>query len=330
MDKHNGKYILTHSLLTTFKLCHRKHYLSQVKRLTLKVTPTPWVTGKALHRGVELFYRRRSLDEMVEGSYKVFNKAVTQAKGFLTPEQVQTLDVQKAMVEGMLIGYSKIYRSDLKKFQVLDEPEKQFYIPIRHPETKEEHPHFVYGGVIDLPFRKKKEQFCWIKETKTAAQVDKEYMSRVALDTQITGYMLGALSLFKMPVKGVLYDIVKKCMLRQKQGESFPSYCRRVTDDYISRPDFYYIREEIRRAKADIDAFKSDLWMAAEDLHHIMQKELYHRNAPAACMMYHMPCQFIPICILGNADITPVLRFYRQKSKGSEELRPANDSDDDY
>ncbi len=53
---------------------------------------------------------------------------------------------------------------------------------------------------------------------------------------------------------------------QQKQGESFPSYCRRVIEDYIKRPEHYYLRDEVRRDKADLFAFKADLWQVAVSL----------------------------------------------------------------
>lgn len=330
MDKYNGKYILSHSLLTEFKTCRRKHYWNTIQRLTPKATASPWLIGGAVAKGHEIFYNGGTEDQVVQAALDVFTKELKRRGNELDPAQLQDIEKQKAMVEGMLVGYVRLYKGDLKKWNILEGPEQQFFIPIINPDTGKEHPKFVYGGRIDLPIQPKNEKGAWVMETKTAAAIGPAYYDAVSLDAQITGYILGAKALFHMPVKGVLYNMILKARIRQKKTESFPAFTNRMVDEYVKSvkedPEKYYMREEFFRDKTEILEFKRDLWQVACDMAQAMKYERYYRNT-SQCSSFYGKCRYIPLC--SAADPSLVMKFFRKKSKASEEL-DETEEDVDY
>jgi hypothetical protein len=306
-----------------------RHYWSNVEGVEPRVTPTPWITGGALHEGLEQFYRGKNVDRMNQSALNYFRKRLNGTEEFLTPEQLEDIEKQKAMVLGMLRSYPRIYSSDLKKWQILEGPEQEFYIPIIHPETKKEHPRFVYGGRIDLPIRPKNSKNAWVVEHKTASQLDESYYDRVSMDNQMTGYMLGMRSLFKIPVEGVIYNIILKTKIRQKKDESLPQFYARLGKEYEqSEPEKYYRREEFYRSKAEIEKFYRDLWHVAADLEEATKHSRWYGDE-TQCSSFFGKCRFIPLCSLlaKGESLAPIMKFFRKKEQTSEELSGSADID---
>ncbi len=131
----------------------------------------------------------------------------------------------------------------------------------------------VEGPLTDLRLRgridgvfKTKTGDLWLLETKTKSRVDEAgLMEQLNLDFQNLFYINAAEIIFKQPIKGVLYNVIRKPQLRQKNGEDLSSFARRMEEDVVKRPEFYFIRYEISYTRRAVKEFKEELTCMLEE-----------------------------------------------------------------
>ena len=133
----------------------------------------------------------------------------------------------------------------------------------------------------------------WIVEYKTASQIGSQYISRLAVDGQITLYMYAAKRLGYNPV-GVIYRVIRKPQLRKKAGESSLNYTQRLVADYKDRPDFYFVEERLYRTERDLFDFETDLWNQVSEYSR-QRKYGIHIPHTCNCTMFGT-CEYFPIC----------------------------------
>lgn len=100
----------------------------------------------------------------------------------------------------------------------------------------------------------------WILETKTASRIDEETLSDALLfNFQNLFYIVAKQIQLGKPVKGVLYNIIRKPSLRQKKNEPIGEFMQRIAEDVAARPDWYFVRFEIVYTRKRIKQFKDEL-----------------------------------------------------------------------
>lgn len=302
------KLTISHSLTRDWKACRRKFFFNYLARLTPKKISIPYFIGSAFHRGMESFYAGKDPDQFIPDLVEDMD---TKAKGavFLTPEDEEKLMLQSAIVTGMLRGYVNTYAKDLKRWKI-QKVEHEFAVPIVPGKIE-------YVGQIDLLV--KFDGAIWIVEHKTAGRLDKNYIDRLALDTQITGYAIGAKYSLQEPVAGVVYNVAKKPQIRQKKDESKPEFSQRIEDDYMARPEFYFYRETLLRDTGAVAEYKAEISELAADIQdklNIIKKEgpetalpHFYRNTDHCTA--RGPCPYLAICTKGWDEDTARLYAVR-------------------
>jgi hypothetical protein len=289
------KLFISHSLTRDWKACRRKFFWNYLARLTPRKISIPYFVGSHFHMGMEHFYAGEDPDKFIPGIITSMEEKAKKAV-FLSPEEEEKLMLQSAIVTGMLRGYTKTYAKDLKKWKVVGRPEKDFVIPIAGDTG------LAYVGQIDLIVRF--EGKLWIVEHKTAGRLDKNYIDRLALDTQITGYSIGAKFSLKEPVAGVVYNVAKKPQIRQKKDETKPEFAQRIEDDYMARPEFYFYRETLFRDAGAATEYKAEVSEMAADMQDNLAAVKKLGAAKALPRFYRNtdhctargPCPYLDIC----------------------------------
>lgn len=170
-------------------------------------------------------------------------KETRETKDLYDQDEFDGLQADVAMLEGMLRGYAEHYPDDRREFRNA-KVETRFTINMGD---------FDYSGSIDVAMPGR------IMEHKTASNIHEHYIERLALDTQVRGYIAGAKYALGLKPREVLYNVTRKTKLRRKSNETPEAYCERITDDYMSRPDFYFWREPLRFSSSDIDAWEHEV-----------------------------------------------------------------------
>lgn len=264
---------LTHTNMAVFKNCHRMYYFKVVQGLARKNRRTALGDGAAVHKGIET--------GSVAEALALFDQTFPASQS-----EADTLETRKAFVEAAVTGY-------LKRFPEPAEArhEIQFDLPIINPATKAVSKTFRLAGKIDG--LEKRGGKWWLVEIKTSGKLDKAYIERLPLDTQVTTYVY-ALTRMGYDLAGVVYRVIRKPTIQQRKNESLSDFCRRMIDDYQERQDFYFYEEALHRSKDDLDEFEAELWAITQDILSAERLGWWYKNT-SRCAEYG-GCEFLPLC----------------------------------
>src|SRR5581483_4010829 len=123
------------------------------------------------------------------------------------------------LATAMMKAYATRYATDDFEIVAL---EKNFEGPIINPATDAASRSFVLSGKVDGIVRIGGDYF--ILEHKTAGQLDGDYLEKLWTDFQITIYAYYIEQTMRIPITGVLYNVLVKAKLQQGKGETEDEY----------------------------------------------------------------------------------------------------------
>lgn len=266
--------LLTYSAMQSFKNCRRHYYYSYELCLRQKREKSFRRLGTAFHKAMETRNLKRAL-------------AIYDGLEPNSQDEADAIDTEKAVATGMIKGALKAFK-DLQGTK-----EMKFIVPIENPQTGARSRTFSLAGKIDEVVDNEDE--IWIVEYKTAAQINKAYIDRLQLDSQITTYSYSVQRLLGRPVAGIIYRIAKKPSLRRRKNETLFEFQDRITADYEARPEFYFDEQKLYRSQDDLDEFQEELWQITQDILTARRKELWYKNT-SRCAEWG-GCEFLPLCL---------------------------------
>lgn len=159
----------------------------------------------------------------------------------------------------------------------------------------------VLRGKIDGSFR------CgnslWMAEHKTRSRVSPDAIAKsLPFDTQVCLYAWTLQQLAQEPVKGVLYNIIRRPSKRPHKDENMPDYMARLKEDVADRPDFYFMRFEMALIQDDIEQWVSEMKEVVREVRRWNAGEFNYRN-PNGCQY----CPFIGLCS-GSGSVSDLKR----------------------
>ena len=268
-------FTLTNSNMKMFKNCPQMGYYRQVEHLVPRIQSDALGIGSGFHKGAET--------GSVEQALAVFANDYPS-----TQEEMNALEIKKATVQAMVEGYGKAF----KQFDNI-QPEIKFSLPIINPATGAPSKSFNLSGKADGLMQI--DGKWWLLELKTAGQINKTYIDRLMLDSQITTYFYAMQRAKGINLAGIIYRIVKKPSIYPRKGESINQFCERLIADYQQRPEFYFFEEKLYRTQDDLKLFERELWMFTQYLLLCNREGLWYRN-PSKCGDYGR-CQYMPLCL---------------------------------
>jgi hypothetical protein len=249
--------------------------------------------------------------------------------------------------EEMLLGYSARWWS--APYDVLA-VEVEFDAPLIDPDTGEPSRVFRLAGKIDCILLERETGFEVLLESKTTSEDatgGSPYWLRTLMSSQLSTYMVGAMSLGYEPKK-IVYDVLHRPALRplkatpiesrkykadgvlhanQREVDETPEEFRlRVRASIVADPAKYYNRGSPVMLARDISEAAYDAWHIAELIHEGREKQRFPRNPDACSGGLNAVCTFLPVCSNG-ADITDPFRYRRVKYEHEElsATRPVHD-----
>jgi hypothetical protein len=286
---------------STFRGCQKKFYWRYVERLE-PVTKLPSLTlGAVLHEGFDLFYKGGSDQEVYDYLLDKFNEEISKQE----VSDQEDLLIAKYIAMGMWLYYP--YKK--REYQEVSSEEK-FTVPIANGVD--------FIGRVDG--RVKQNDLWWVRELKTTGLPQRQFEGRCATSAQGTGYVY-AMTKLGYDIKGILYDYIKKPLLRKGINETADEFGRRIIQDYKARPKLYYNRYFSYRTPVDLRHFEEDTIMLAEEITEKTANGKFYRNQDQ-CWNFGAECPYLKICYVDKPD-TLTLQLYFNK-KGDNDVRRDN------
>lgn len=296
MDTEPGPERLTHTRLSCFRDCPRKHLL----RYELGLRPAE--EGLALRVG------------------SAFHAALEAADKGNDPEAAigdrLTDPFDLALVAAMFHAYQIRY-ADARLETVASE--QTFEMPLVNPDTGHPTPTWILAGVIDRIVRLPDGRLALMENKTTSRDFSPgaDYWLRLHLDQQLSIYLIAARHLGH-DIDTILYDVTRRPQLRplkatpeearkyKKDGtlyanqrdrdETPEEYAGRVSADIAERPDHYFSRIEIARLDQDLEDTARELWEQQKTIRAMQRSNGWYRN-PGACFgAGNWACEYLNIC----------------------------------
>lgn len=214
----------------------------------------------------------------------------------------------------MFNGYVLRWASENRSLEIIA-VEKEFAGLIENPATRRTSRTFKMVGKGDLIVRDSLGRL-WYVEHKTAAEITGGYIDRLALDLQIKLYLPYLSEAIGEKISGVIYDVIAKTRIRQKQNETVDDFQARLEEKY-SDPETYY-REKIFISDDDILETFRDIWIITQQVRQARASGIFIRNF-TNCYTYNTPCAYFPICSVGrDAEQAVIENGYVFKRKNTE------------
>ncbi len=367
--------ILTNSAEKTWRQCARLYRIQYVDLIRPLIEAEALTFGTAMHKALEAWWTAAASGpngsepcEPCKGYGKSLDGiecAVCYGCGFdartgwlraaMAALAADPDPYRRAVLEALMLGYHERWKAmrwvgapyDGAPIEVVA-VEQEFTGPLVNPDTGARSRTMQRGGKIDVLVRVAGD--VWVIEHKTTSEdfaPGSDYRRRLRLDTQVSGYHVGARLLGHHEVKGVLYDVIGKPSIRPKRAT--PPEQRKYTKGgalYATQratdesPDEFqarvlewiaggsaYARFEVVRLRSEEEDAARDTWQRAEEIRDAARRGRYPRN-PSSCGMYGRSCAYLPICE-GTATAGDGTRYrkaetaHEELSSGAEELKAA-------
>lgn len=302
---------LSNSERQCFSQCRRKWYWQFEQRYSPLAEPTPFLVGGAVHEVLAEFYRGSDPDveEIINAK---FDPVVKGGGGFLSPEQLEDVEKQRTMTLGMCQAYLQVYAGDRKKWKVINLKG----VPLIEAEAKfRVNDRWEMYFTVDMMVEEKGRP--WLVEHKTTAAIDAGYVGRLALDEQVSTYMYGANKVWGIRPDGVIYNVIMKPRIRQKQTEDRGQYLQRVLQLYRESPQEYLLRERVLRSDADLAVFERELGLFTGEIEFARERGYYPKNTNACTG--RGTCPYMALCVEGEPNAQDRFRVRARRSHHDEE-----------
>ena len=287
---------ISYSSTSVARQCWKKFQFKYIEGLEPITKSINLTIGAVVHEAFDLFYKGFGDKEILKHINDSFAIEIAKQE----KADIEDLVIGKYTALGMWQFYP--YKS-LKEFQEVYS-EEQVIIPIGN-----------YELTIKVDGRIKKDNVWWIRELKTTSYTQKQFEQRMASSAQVTGYVYG-MRKKGYDVKGVMFDYIKKPILRKNKTEDMYQFGNRIMKDYQDRPKLYYGRLYTYRSEQDLKMYEKDMLAVAEEIEKRKASGEFYRNQDA-CFNFNSECPYKKICFQEKPDtLTLELYFVKGGTNG--------------
>ena len=229
----------------------------------------------------------------------------------------QAVENDFTLADIVMNGYFKHYASEADTLKVR-ESEKYEKVTITEQmgnKKKLSTASVVLSTKLDMAFSYRyTPKDVWIMEHKTKGRIDEDGISlQLAFDIQTRMYALAKQrqidrSKTGEKVKGVVYNIIRKPQIRQKQTETVEEFYTRLTADMETRPEFYFMRFNIAMTPKDLKDVEAELLKIVGEMIRTQDGGLPVYKNTMNCLMPYK-CEYLTACATNSLD-TIVKRTY--------------------
>ena len=251
--------------------------------------------GSIVHSAFDMYYNQFPTEDVIR---YIKNAVQMQVEG-LHPEEQEDIQIVQYISLGMFINYpiNLIVFKEIK-------PELEFRVQLFDDVW--------FTGTVDGLVMDQNNKL-WVREVKTTSQAFPQFEKRARTTAQGSGY-IWAMRKLGFPVEGVMYDYIKKPLLRKGTNDTVDSFGTRICADYHMRPDFYFKRHFSYRSNEQMELFEQDLIGVAKEIQYRCKNNAWYRN-PDQCWNFNSECPYMKICFQKNPDPLTIQLYYKQTNK---------------
>ena len=196
--------------------------------------------------------------------------------------------------------------------------EQEFSLPLLNPDSSGASRTFELAGKIDAIIALEDGTHAIVEHKTTSDNIGDpacDYWRRLSIDSQISGYFIGAERLGFRPTK-IIYDVIGKPTIKpakatlpekrsykkdgtlyanQRETDETPEeYAQRLRDDIAANPYRYFQRREIARLDEDLVDYMRDMWSVSKLIIE-SRNEKYWPKRISQCFNYGT-CPFFDVC----------------------------------
>ena len=283
---------ISQSAMKTFMSCRRKWMLN-IAGLSSQHTQKNTHFGTIVHELLDLVYQNihnieqseipgfiaEKLDEFLAGNKEEIA---------ITTEQNE---MERAMALAVVEKYFEFFGNDPELFKSM-EPEYEF---------AHEYNGVTLRGKVDGVVELHNGDF-WQMEHKTKGRIDEDgLLKTLQYDFQNMMYSFVLNREHPKPIKGIIYNVIRKPGLRIGKKETPPEFLERVKADIAKRPEWYFYRYEIVYSRKEKARFVEQLDGILFEMKEFISGNLPDIQNPAHCL-FPFKCQFLDVCALGTTE----------------------------
>ncbi len=308
---------VTQGLLTKWLLCREKARLGGINGLVPLGRKEAMEFGNVIHMNLDEVYtffqqhvnanqqQTLQLSDIAHCSQQVMSRQEWNAHqaliGAVTPQgDADDIESTYAIAAEVLQAYFYQWQSDFDGSVEWVALEQEFSVPY-FPQHNDVNAGKKYPinlrGKIDGVRRDKQTGKLWLFETKSKGVIDADSIaSRLSFELQTGIYMYAMSQLYGEEPVGLIYNLIRRPLLRRKVNESLSAFVGRVRDDLVGRPEHYFKRMEVAITPTEIDSFRKNLYHILREFLCWYFGAIGHYQNPASCYNGVFSCEFLPIC----------------------------------
>src|ERR1044071_3917275 len=291
------KHGISQGLLTTFMRCREEARFFLLGLEQIRVS-APLQFGSLAHRVLELIYlnykKVPSSKEVLTVLEKVYKEFLKEEGERLSPEGMENLESNMAILQAILPHYFAFYKKDFGVMKWI-ELEQKFSVPSPIPGVN-------LIGRIDGAYNERKE--LWLFESKTKGRIEEDNLTdALAFDFQNNVYQYALNKKYQKHPAGVLYNIIRRPGQRLKKEENLRDFSKRIEEEVKKDPAYYFLRFEIAIPQSELKRFEKELTDVLQEFLKWCKGELATYRNTSACIQKFGPCRFLPKCANGEGGL---------------------------
>ena len=287
---------ISHSSASVAEQCWKKWYFQYVMRLEPTKIAHHMYLGRVYHDALFLCNMGVPTNKITDFITDTFNDEMAKNE----KADHEQLIINRHTVMGMFLSYP---HKDLTQWQEMY-PEEEFKCRLGNMRNVK------FVGRVDG--RVKWNDHYWLREYKTTGLSQRMFEQRAAISSQCTGYVYGVERQHQHPIAGVIYDVVKRPLLRKRMDETAEKFGMRIQMDYATRPQFYHLRYAAYRTTNEVALFENDLMSLVKDIREKKKTGRWNRNT-GACYNYNSECPYKKICFCDKPDKLTLELYYHER-----------------
>lgn len=307
---------ISHNSLSIASGCWKKYYWNYDQKLTPIRKSAALRLGTIIHEAFNIYYSGGTDSDALNFITSTYDKKISEV------EEVDKEDmtISKYTAAGMWAYYP--YK-DLGSMYTEVQPEVSFSVPVSGKRN------VVLVGRVDGLVRTKDGNL-WIREVKTTGLSPSQFKGRCNTSTQASTYVY-ALRKLGYDVKGVLYDCIKKPLLRKRVSENAEQFGMRIMADYredARTPEDHrkaYIQHTEYRSDDQIYNYIIDTRYFIDDLRAKLRNHKWNRNMDS-CWKFNSLCPYHTICFPKDPDKLTIELFFERRGDNGKETGRWTDS----
>jgi len=285
---------LSNNSSATAKQCWKKFNWRYNEKLTPIKQSSAITLGQIVHEAFDRHYKGEDDQSVLAYIKKTYDEEIAST----SPDEQEHLTIGKYTAIGMF-GHCPFLKSHFE--EVLSE--KEFRVKLSRG--------VYYKGRVDGLV--KKDGMWWIRELKTTSQTQRQFGQRASISAQATGYVW-ALKQLGYDIKGVMYDFIKKPLLRKRVSEDQFEFGARILSDYKLKQEFYYSQIMSYRTDREIKMWEEDAVSLAKEIASKKRTGRYYRDT-SACYTFNQECPYKKICFDEKPDSLMLQLYFKRDGK---------------